>query len=260
MGVLASEASFHGAAQEDAGEFLGFLVDRMHEELLASQPVLDWTLDDAASGAGPAEEASDDGWLEVGQAGRVSHARDVEHRESPVSALMYGRLRSVLRRPGARDSITTEPFCALGLDIGAADSVSGALAAMARPESLDGRQTRTLTVHRAPPLLVLFLKRVSYDARQGCAAKDARPLAYSEGLAMAGRRYALHAVVYHHGRHAAGGHYTCHVRVARPAGGGHAWVHFNDGSVHEEAGVAPVLAHASSGAAQTPYVLFYVQA
>jgi len=56
-------------------------------------------------------------------------------------------------------------------------------------------------------------------------------------------------VVYHHGKHAAGGHYTAAVQHGNPFG----WVHFDDNNI-KPVSVQHVLKHQHGC---VPYLLFY---
>ena len=76
-------------SQEDAEEWLTYLLDRFHEELLAL----------AGSGSRPDKiaEVADGGgeWLSVGRSSRVtSTTRTVVSSTSPLSAVFSGQLQS----------------------------------------------------------------------------------------------------------------------------------------------------------------------
>jgi ubiquitin carboxyl-terminal hydrolase 10 len=136
-------------SQEDAHEFLGFFLDTIHEELLikieqhdtmiwqkatkgvkAGQDALarqsvnsiaDVTpqsksnTSSAVNGASGGQE--DEDWLEVGQKGKTATTRTTEQQESAVTRIFGGQLRSVLRCPGQKDSVTLEPYTSLQLEI-----------------------------------------------------------------------------------------------------------------------------------------------
>ncbi|RKP10673.1 hypothetical protein THASP1DRAFT_12520 [Thamnocephalis sphaerospora] len=210
--------------QEDADEFLGSLLDALHEEFVASSK--------GAADSGDAEDSADS-WLEVGKKQKTCQTRTMDMVESPVSKMFWGRIRSVLQRTGSRDSATLEPFRSLHLDISSAgvNSIGDALANLTSVEELDGmmgidgsmiRTTKQSLLEKLPPVLVLHLKRFHYDPVAGIQ-KLRRRIAYdmqfrvrSEMVAPALRgklpEYTLIGVVYHHGMYAAGGHYTCDVR------------------------------------------------
>ncbi|KAK0542794.1 hypothetical protein OC846_006456 [Tilletia horrida] len=197
----------------------------------------------------------DDGWMEVGQKGKTSFTRTTSTSESPITRIFGGKLRSVLRVPGAKDSATLEPYQALPLDIDEphVHTIEDALLGLTRPEYLtdltgprgtkvDG--TKTVFVETCPPVLVVHLKRFYYD-EVGGVGKIMKRVGYgttleiadevlsparrstAAGVGAAGkkkRRYKLFGVVYHHGRYATGGHYT--VDVLRQDGS--EWIHIDD--------------------------------
>ena len=71
---------------------------------------------------------SQNGWKEMGPRQKVSTTRTVIPQmritdlkqlivESPITRIFTGNLRSILRKPGHKDSITLEPYRPLQLDI-----------------------------------------------------------------------------------------------------------------------------------------------
>lgn len=175
-----------------------------------------------------------DGWFEVG-----SRQRAVETRSSgassttPITRLFSGQYRSELRRPGVKDSVTTEPFQSLQLDIGAPyiQNVVDAIKGLTVPERLQGDaapMTKQTLIETLPPILILHLKRFKFDTEgttkigkkvgypldlqlpAEVLSKRRRNALVSEGAGMP--KYRLIGVVYHHGKQANGGHYTVDVR------------------------------------------------
>lgn len=134
-------------SQEDAHEFLGFFLDTIHEELLIKIEQHDsMTWQKAAKGLKAGHDAlarqsvnsiaelnsqpksqkssavngagaEDEDWLEVGTKGRTATTRTTEQQESAVTRIFGGQLRSVLRCPGQKDSVTLEPYTSLQLEI-----------------------------------------------------------------------------------------------------------------------------------------------
>ncbi|GAC74183.1 ubiquitin-specific protease [Moesziomyces antarcticus T-34] len=194
---------------------------------------------------------SEQGWMEVGQKGKTAYTRTTSTSESPITRIFGGKLRSVLKTPGAKDSVTLEPYQPLQLDIQPAhvQSIEDALLHLTEPEIIPGvwsparaaqvDATKQVFVESLPPVLVLHLKRFIYDEIGG-VQKSQKPLAYGTTLDIAPEvlspamraqprpRYRLFGIVYHHGRHASGGHYT--VDVLRQDG--HSWLHIDDTLFH----------------------------
>ncbi|CCF50537.1 hypothetical protein NDA11_006027 [Ustilago hordei] len=223
---------------------------------------------------------SEEGWMEVGQKGKTAYTRTTSTSESPITRIFGGKLRSVLKTPGAKDSVTLEPYQPLQLDIQPAhvQSIEDALFHLNEPETIPGvwspsrgaevDATKQVFIESLPPVLVLHLKRFIYDEIGG-VQKSQKPLSYGTTLEIApevlspamraqGRpRYRLFGIVYHHGRYASGGHYT--VDVLRQDG--HSWLHIDDTLYHTvptehvvRNAASPVKDYGHDGLA---YLLFY---
>ncbi|GKT91224.1 LOW QUALITY PROTEIN: ubiquitin thiolesterase [Colletotrichum tofieldiae] len=222
---LPAFASMRRGHQQDAQEFLGLILNAIDEEcaqVMSAGGVTNGSAETRpTSSAASVVESNDgaDGWFEVG-----SRQRAVETRSSgassttPITRLFSGQYRSELRRPGVKDSVTTEPFQSLQLDIGApyihnvVDAIKGL----------------TTLIETLPPILILHLKRFKFDTEgttkigkkvgypldlqlpAEVLSKRRRNALVAEGAAMP--KYRLIGVVYHHGKQANGGHYTVDVR------------------------------------------------
>ncbi|KAI8870891.1 cysteine proteinase, partial [Ramicandelaber brevisporus] len=277
--------------QEDTQEFLGFLLDGLHEEmigLIKDGDLAQQTLDKAStigtygsnsnptvSAKGKANgDASNDTeeWLQqTGKRGKAVLTRQVHLRETPVSQLFGGTLRSVLKRTdssGGKPSVNVEPFLTLQLDISAPDveTIEEALVAISNIDQIEGAApgsiiaTKQLFVDQLPPVLVLHVKRFVFSAELG-VEKLSKRIKYGHTLhiptdcltthsAASAGGYQLVGVVYHHGAVAAAGHYTCDVMT-----NGRTWLHFDDTEVtpvHRDDVV-------SDESAESAYLLFYVR-
>lgn len=201
-------------------------------------------------------EGGDD-WLEVGprQRSAVTRSSGHSHTLSPITKIFGGQLRSELRVPGNKNSVTLEPYQPLQLDIGSPEirNIIDALKGLTRPEVLHGdfnsphgkdvRATKQVFIESVPPVLILHLKRFQFDAEgQGGTVKIWKKIGYPlefefprEVLSRQKRnsilaensgapRYRLIAVVYHHGKNASGGHYTVDVRRQD----GREWIRIDD--------------------------------
>lgn len=202
----------------------------------------------SGSGAGGADD-----WLEVGRKQKAAISRSSgSNSSSPISRIFGGLLRSEFRVPGLKDSITTEPYQPLQLDIGSSDvrNVVDALRGLTRPERLQGdfnsprgkdvTATKQVFIESLPPVLILHLKRFQFDAEGNGTVKIWKKIGYPleleiprEALSRQKRqtlgeegmpKYRLISVVYHHGKNASGGHYTVDVRRQE----GREWIRIDD--------------------------------
>ena len=169
-----------------------------------------------------------------------------------MTKIFGGKLRSELRVPGLKNSVTLEPYQPLQLDIGANNihNITDALKGLTRPESLHGdfnsprgpgtTATKQVFIETLPPVLILHLKRFQYDNAGGTQKiwkhvgyplelelpKEIFPAAKRSAFGVRGGppRYRLIAVVYHHGKNAGVGHYTVDVRRQD----GREWIRMDD--------------------------------
>ncbi|KAK4188022.1 hypothetical protein QBC35DRAFT_212838 [Podospora australis] len=257
-------ASMTRGHQQDAQEFLGFLLESLHDEcahvMRALNPSAASTAPNSSlpsptsSKHGDAQEDADD-WLEVGrhrQRPAVTRSSGHSHA-SPINKIFGGQLRSELRLPG-QTSVTLEPYQPLQLDIGAPEvrDIIDALKALTRPEVIQGdfnsrknvKATKQIFIESVPPVLILHLKRFQFDAEGfGGTVKIWKKVGYplefefpqevlsrtkrANGVSADGSgapRYRLTGVVYHHGKNASGGHYTVDVRRQD----GKEWIRIDD--------------------------------
>ncbi|GAA5858175.1 hypothetical protein JCM8547_005682 [Rhodosporidiobolus lusitaniae] len=249
--------------QEDAEEFLGFFLETISEEIGAMVEEEEERLSgkvNAANTKGKGKGKEQDGgegegWNEVGSKGKAVATRTTEHKESPITRIFDGKLRSVVRCPGQKDSITIEPFQRFGLEIQPdhVHTVSDALLHSTTPESLPDYTTSRGTVTQSatkqvlldalPPVLILHLKRFGYDEIGG-TTKSIKRVGYEtvlevDGKAMSGplrakvgergAKYELFGVVYHHGLQASGGHYTVAVRCGYHSS---TWIEMDDTNIY----------------------------
>lgn len=196
----------------------------------------------------------DSGWLEVGPKQRAAITRSSGHitTESPITKIFGGKLRSELRVPGMKSSVTLEPYQPLQLDIGAphVSNIVDALKGLTKSETLHGdfnsprgpgsTATKQVTIETLPQVLILHLKRFQYDNTGGTQKiwkkvgypleleipKEVFPQSKRGGLVAHGGlpKYRLISVVYHHGKNASGGHYTVDVRRQE----GREWIRLDD--------------------------------
>lgn len=253
--------------QQDAEEFLGFLLEGLHDECVSvmRNSASNNTSAMATPTNGPSSPASEagsaqdsvsgkeNGWLEVGpkQKAAVTRSSGTIATGSPITKIFGGNLRSELRVPGLKDSVTLEPYQPLQLDIGAShvNNIIDALKGLTRSEALHGdfkspkgpnvTAAKQVFIETVPPVLILHLKRFQYDNAGGTQKiwkkigypleleipKEVFPRQKRSVYAHGGLpKYKLIAVVYHHGKNASGGHYTVDVRRQD----GREWIRLDD--------------------------------
>jgi ubiquitin carboxyl-terminal hydrolase 10 len=237
-------------SQEDAEEFLGFLLAGLHDDCahVIKTGKSNTTADGATDGADRPDSA-DSGWLEVTakQKTATTQSSGAIEVETPITKIFGGKLRSEYKKPGEKPSVTLEPYQPLQLDIGEPhiNNISDALKNLTRLETLDsgvrGARAATKQVHieTLPPVLILHLKRFHYDEKgpQKIWKKIGYPLEleipkeafppHKRGIYQAQGgfpKYRLTGVVYHHGKNASGGHYTVDLRRQE----GKEWIRMDD--------------------------------
>lgn len=197
----------------------------------------------------------DSDWREVGpkQKTAITRSSGAIATESPITKIFGGKLRSELRVPGMKNSVTLEPYQPLQLDIGASHvhNIIDALKGLTHRETLHGEfnsprgpsyaATKQVTIESLPQVLILHLKRFQYDNTGGTQKiwkkigypleleipKEVFPQQHRRGSLLAHAtlpKYRLVGVVYHHGKNASGGHYTVDVRRQD----GREWIRLDD--------------------------------
>ncbi|KKK26782.1 ubiquitin hydrolase [Aspergillus rambellii] len=249
--------------QQDAQEFLGFLLEEMHEECARAgkdspAPHFPGSSEDADSTAAATNGENADGWMEVGHKQKAAVTRSSGHlaSESPITKIFGGKIRSEFRVPGNKASVTLEPYQPLQLDIGSPDinNIVDALKGLTKPESIQGdfnsargpnvTATKQIFIESLPPVLILHLKRFQYDSVTRGTQKIWKKIGYPLDLeiprevfpphrrnvmmAQGGLpKYRLIGVIYHHGKNAGGGHYTVDVRRQD----GREWIRIDDTAI-----------------------------
>ncbi|KAH7026276.1 uncharacterized protein B0I36DRAFT_249078 [Microdochium trichocladiopsis] len=257
-------ASMRRGHQQDAEEFLGFLLESLNEECNAVMRHLPEpnAASNAPSSTGtpqtssPTSTTGGSDWLEVGRKQRAAVTRSSGQTamSSPITKIFSGQLRSELRVPGLKDSVTMEPFQPLQLDIGSPQvhNIVDALKNLTKAETLHGDfnsprgrdavATKQVFIESLPSVLILHLKRFQFDAEGTGTIKIWKKVGYpleldlpKEVLSRQKRnailaegagfpKYRLIAAVYHHGKNASGGHYTVDLRRQE----GREWIRLDD--------------------------------
>ncbi|XP_058530354.1 ubiquitin carboxyl-terminal hydrolase 10 [Ochotona princeps] len=282
--VLKSSLSGKGR-QEDAEEYLGFILNGLHEEMLSLKKLLAAHSEKLAVPNGPRShpvnqeqedegEGSEEEWEQVGPRNKTSVTRQADFVQTPITGIFGGHIRSVVYQQSSKESATLQPFFTLQLDIQSdrIRTVQDALESLVARESVQGYTTKTrqeveisrrVTLEKLPPVLVLHLKRFVYEKTGGCQ-KLIKNIDYpvdleiSKELLSPGvknksfkchRTYRLFAVVYHHGNSATGGHYTTDVFQI----GLNGWLRIDDQVVR----VVNQYQVVKPAAERTAYLLYY---
>ncbi|ONK63490.1 uncharacterized protein A4U43_C07F15690 [Asparagus officinalis] len=252
--------------QEDAQEFLSFVMDRMHDELLKLGGDFSSSNEERLPLVSSTED--DDGWETVGPKNKTAVTRTQSFIPSELSAIFGGQLRSVVKARGNKASATVQPFLLLHLDIlpDAVHTIEDALHLFSAPEALEGYRasagkagvvsaSKSVQIQTLSKILILHLMRFSYGSRG--STKLHKPVHFPLELVLArdllvsplseGRKYELVATITHHGQDPSKGHYTADTRYSAGR-----WLRYDDASV-TAVGTNKVL-HDQA------YVLFYKQA
>uniref|UniRef100_A0A8C5QHG8 Ubiquitin carboxyl-terminal hydrolase n=1 Tax=Leptobrachium leishanense TaxID=445787 RepID=A0A8C5QHG8_9ANUR len=181
--------------QEDAEEYLGFVLNGLHEEMLSLKKLLCPQNDKIPISNGPETqtandedevvphdelaEASDEEWEKVGPRNKSSVTRQADFVQTLITDIFGGHMRSVVYQQSSKESATLQPFFTLQLDIQSEKirTVQEALESLVARESVQGYTTKTkqeveisrrVTLEELPPVLVLHLKRFVFEKTGGC--------------------------------------------------------------------------------------------
>ncbi|XP_028952154.1 ubiquitin carboxyl-terminal hydrolase 24-like [Malus domestica] len=231
--------------QEDAQEFLSFIMDQMHDELLkleGQSPSINGRKSSLIS------SPEDDEWETVGPKNTSAVTRTQSFVPSELSDIFGGQLRSVVKARGNKASATVQPYLLLHLDIypDAVRTIEDALKLYSAPETLEGYRTsaagkagivtasKSIKIKTLSKIMILHLMRFGYGS-QG-STKLHKPVNFPLELVLGrelllspnteGRKYKLVATITHHGREPSKGHYTTDALYANGQ-----WLRFDDASV-----------------------------
>ncbi|XP_069492361.1 ubiquitin carboxyl-terminal hydrolase 10 isoform X2 [Ambystoma mexicanum] len=274
--------------QEDAEEYLGFILNGLHEEMLELKTFLCPQNENFSVSNGPESqtkneehylfdelgEGSEEEWEQVGPRNKSSVTRQADFVKTLITDIFGGHIRSVVYQQSSKESATLQPFFTLQLDIQSDKirTVQDALESLVARESVQGYTTKTkqeveisrrVTLEGLPPVLVLHLKRFVYEKTGGCQkliknidypvdleiCKDLLSPGVKSKILKPQRTYRLFSVVYHHGNSATGGHYTTDVFQI----GLNGWLRIDDQSVK----VINQYQVVKPSADRTAYLLYY---
>ncbi|KAI3706752.1 hypothetical protein L6452_24700 [Arctium lappa] len=241
--------SFSGRPrQEDAQEFLSFVMHQMHDELLRFEGEISIVNGGKVSLVSSVSDEDGDSWETVGPRNKTAITRTQSFIPSKLSEIFGGRLRSVVKARGNKASATIQPFLLLHLNIcpEPVRTIEDALHLFSAPETLEGYRassagkaelvsaSKSVKILELPEIIILHLMRFSYGS-QG-STKLLKPVYFPLELilnhellvspSVEGRRYELVATITHHGREPSKGHYTAD--ILHPSG---KWLRYDDASV-----------------------------
>ncbi|XP_059665342.1 ubiquitin carboxyl-terminal hydrolase 24-like isoform X2 [Cornus florida] len=256
--------------QEDAQEFLSFVMHQMHDELLKLEgqiPIENGGKASLVSSMND-EDDNDDNWETVGPKNKTAITRTHSFIPSKLSEIFGGKLKSVVKARGSKASATIQPFLLLHLNISPDPicSIEDALRLFSAPETLEGYRTsaagkaevvnasKFVKILELSEIMILHLMRFSYGSEG--STKLHKPVHFPLDLVLGrellvspspeGRRYELVATITHHGRDPSKGHYTADSR--HPSG---KWLRYDDASV--------TVISTSKVLHDQAYILFYKQ-
>eukprot|EP00258_Populus_trichocarpa_P029921 XP_024445940.1 ubiquitin carboxyl-terminal hydrolase 23 isoform X2 [Populus trichocarpa] len=226
--------NFRNARQEDAHEYMVNLLESMHKCCLPSG---------------------------------VPSESPAAYEKSLVHKIFGGHLRSQVEcQQCSYCSNKFDPFLDLSLEIAKADTLPVALRNFTAAEVLDGgekqyqcqrckqkvRAKKRLTVHKAPHVLTIHLKRFhAHDPGRKVDKKvifdrslDIKP--FVSGSYEGELKYSLYGVLVHYGHNTHSGHYVCFVRTSS-----NMWHLLNDNQVRQVSEKTVL--------EQKAYMLFYVR-
>lgn len=249
--------------QQDAQEFLAFCLDALHEDLnrvIEQPPPL--TEEETRNDALLCESRGEDA------AGALAWLRHLERNKSFLVDIMQGQLLSSLTCSCCGyKSRQFDPFLYLSLPVDwEMSKVTDALEKYLDEEQLAAEDqwycekcckkvdaTKKIDLWMLPPILILHLKRITFNARTGRLAKIGRLLSTSSSLDLSGycsspqqqgATYDIVCVANHKGS-ASNGHYTASCLV------GEQWFRFDDDAVRA--------LHTSQVVTHESYVIFLVR-
>lgn len=234
--------------QEDAEEFLGYVLNKLNDEMLEVMKLVSKPSVEQSGETNPEVDDGEDWQMIYNNRNKGSITRQTDFGRTPVSDIFRGELRSRLQREGDH-SVTDviQPFYTLQLNIEKAASVKEALEILVGRDQLEGVTCsktnqevvawQQMTLEKLPVILILHLKWFDYKV-DGCTKIiktvefpvelkiDTKILA-SKKYSQKQKMYRLFAVVYHDGREASKGHYITDVYHS----GYSSWLRYDDSSV-----------------------------
>jgi ubiquitin carboxyl-terminal hydrolase 10 len=211
-------------SQQDAGEFLLYMLVGVHEECK-------WKLEPLKEDESTSQsKKTPDQWSQI--IGKGNKEKKVEVRQSGeledsfIQRIFGGMTKSTVKTK-AKESVSLEAFTMLSLDI-SSDEVSDVKTAIGRiceEEKLTvtdgGKASKTVQFKELPNVLILQLNRFSYNPATSSISKVKKHVQFDRTFRFESdwlvkpdqnEEYSLYSVICHHGESADGGHYNALVR------------------------------------------------
>eukprot|EP00795_Rhopilema_esculentum_P001548 gene1548-15997_t len=204
LSVLKSTLSETGK-QQDAEEFLTFLLNGLHEEFVSlnslaqnsktknhfaiKETFMNGSTEEVTphkstfkdqNKAGTEKEEAADEWEQVGRNNKTANLRKTSASETLITKLYGGIIRSSVHHAGAKESATLQPFFTIQLDIQAENiwNIKDAFENYFTKESIEGftssktkskvEASHKTSLEKLPQVLILHLKYFVYDKTGGC--------------------------------------------------------------------------------------------
>ncbi|KVH90374.1 hypothetical protein Ccrd_007625 [Cynara cardunculus var. scolymus] len=239
--------------QEDAQEFLSFVMHQLHDELLRFEGEISIVNGGKVSLVSSVSDEDGDSWETVGPRNKTAITRTQSFIPSKLSEIFGGQLRSVVKArvqhvPPASVPVQVDSgyccssyWCSSLMNLSRTNlarlNTSRDRWSMAFEEDISAElvsASKSVKILELPEIIILHLMRFSYGS-QG-STKLLKPVYFPLELILnhellvspstEGRRYELVATITHHGREPSKGHYTAD--ILHPSG---KWLHYDDASV-----------------------------
>ena len=250
-------------SQQDSQEFLGWILEELNSEFLKTDENQDLIKSLIEQEEDSTElNNDDDEWEEVGKNNKKSQIREFKQKETSISEIFGGKIRSSIKKRNSKPILSMEPFFNLHLPIDNfnVNSIKHSFQLMTKFEDLNEGFSKQISIEQLPKVLILHLERFTYNKKLKSVDKISKKIQFYQQLYLDDfivpktkipenderRNYELYSVVCHHGDNATGGHYTTYVYHPSDK-----WIHFDDTNVS----VVP-LNHVLK---QQAYLLFYVR-
>merc|ERR1719354_532321 len=248
--------NFKRGRQEDADEFLNFMLNGIHEEIVKI------TKEEEKVDEVDADEDSGD-WEKVTKKKGIQ-TRKEEQPKSPITDIFQGMISTSQHQHGQKPRAIQDPFFSFKLPISDVSTLTQAINKYTAQEVLQdhagpAKRMQNL-IDVLPPIFIVQLKRFMYQNGKNVKINDevkfkTELVIEKEHITKKARSmydfkqrsYKLYAILHHHGNQCTKGHYSADVFHI----GLKCWLRYDDEKVQE---VKDVLKHDEN---RTPYILFY---